>query len=145
MGPLKPDSRIHVSHFGVIPKSHQPGKWRLIVDLSAPRGFSVNDGVPSELCSLLYVSVDEAVQRIKGYSRGARASGKVGHRECLLDYPRPPGRSSSAWDGMERKFVCRYRSAFWPPLLTQTVQCFGGWTVLDSNRQWLLRPAALSG
>ena len=26
--------RIHVNRFGVIPKSHQPGKWRLIVDLS---------------------------------------------------------------------------------------------------------------
>ena len=71
MGPLMPDGRIHVIRFGVIPKLHQPGKWRLIVDLSAPRGFSVNDGIPLELCSLSYASVDEAVQRIMGYSRGA--------------------------------------------------------------------------
>ena len=69
VGPLMPDGRIHVSRFGVIPKSHQPGK--LIVDLSASRGFSVNDGIPSELCSLSYASVDEAVQRIMGYSPGA--------------------------------------------------------------------------
>ena len=68
VGPLKPDGRIHVSRFGVIPKSHQPGKWRLIVDLSAPRGFSVNDSILLELCSLLYASVDEAVQRIMGCS-----------------------------------------------------------------------------
>ena len=71
VGPLEPDVRIHVSRFGVIPKSHQPGKWRLIFDLSAPKGFSVNDGIPSELCSLSYASVDDAVQRIMSYTRGA--------------------------------------------------------------------------
>ena len=32
---------FHVSQFGVIPKSHQANKWRLIVDLSHPRGHSV--------------------------------------------------------------------------------------------------------
>ena len=28
---------VHVSPFGVIPKSGPPGRWRLIVDLSSPR------------------------------------------------------------------------------------------------------------
>ena len=54
---------VHVSKFGVIPKAHQQGKWRLIVDLSAPTGRSVNDGIPTELCSLFYVRV-EVVQCI---------------------------------------------------------------------------------
>ena len=27
---------LHTSRFGVIPKKSQPGKWRLIIDLSAP-------------------------------------------------------------------------------------------------------------
>ena len=36
---------VHVSKFGVIPKSSQPGKWRLILDLSSPNGASVNDGI----------------------------------------------------------------------------------------------------
>ena len=36
--------RVHISPFGVIPKS-EPGKWRLIVDLSSPCGNSVNDGI----------------------------------------------------------------------------------------------------
>ena len=40
----------HVSRFGVIPKNHQPGKWRLIVDLSHPEGGRVNDGNEPELC-----------------------------------------------------------------------------------------------
>ena len=71
VGPLALDDSMHVSHFGVIPKPHQPGKWRLIVDLSAPKGFSVNDGIPPDLCSLSYASVDHAVQRIMSYNRGA--------------------------------------------------------------------------
>lgn len=47
IGPLE-DALIPsavVSRFGVIPKNHQPGKWRLIVDLSHPKGASVNDGI----------------------------------------------------------------------------------------------------
>lgn len=41
--------QVHTSRIGVIPKKHQPGKFRLIVDLSSPRGKSVNDriGAPS--------------------------------------------------------------------------------------------------
>ena len=52
---------MHCSPFGVIPKKHKPGKWRLIIDLSAPEGSSVNDGIAKELCSLAYTSVDEVV------------------------------------------------------------------------------------
>ena len=51
----------HCNPMGLIPKSHQPGKFRLIVDLLAPLGRSVNDGIDSGLCSLSYVSVDDPV------------------------------------------------------------------------------------
>ena len=65
VGPLPQHiAGLHVSRFGVIPKPHQPGKWRLIVDLSHPKGASVNDGIDPELCSLVYTSVDEAVNRV---------------------------------------------------------------------------------
>ena len=39
-GPFKPLDipNAHISRFGVIPKNHQPNKWRLIVDLSHPSG-----------------------------------------------------------------------------------------------------------
>lgn len=53
-----------INRFGVIPKSHQPHKWRLIVDLSYPRGNSVNDGVPKDLCSTVYVTIDDAISKI---------------------------------------------------------------------------------
>ena len=54
-------SNIQVSPFGVIPKPHQPGKWRLILDLSSPHGRSVNDGIDPQLCSLSYARLDDAV------------------------------------------------------------------------------------
>ena len=55
---------VQISRFGVIPKNHQPDKWRLIVDLSFPKGHSVNDGLPKSLCSLLYISMDDAIDHI---------------------------------------------------------------------------------
>ena len=61
---------VHVSPFGVIPKS-EPGKWRLIVDLSSPEGGSVNDGISKEWCSLSYLSVDEVVRTVVRFGRGA--------------------------------------------------------------------------
>ena len=72
IGPLKPEEypTVHISRFGVIPKNHQPGKWRLIVDLSHPTGASVNDGIQPELCTLKYTSVDEAVRVVLSSGSG---------------------------------------------------------------------------
>lgn len=66
LGPLKVGGfpHININHFGVIPKTHQPGEWHLIVDLSHPAGASVNDGIEPELRSLRYPSVDETVRRL---------------------------------------------------------------------------------
>ena len=74
LGPMEPGNhpRVHVNRFGLVPKSHQPGKWRLIVDLSHTRGASVNDGVEPELCSMNYTSVDVAVKRVLALGEGAR-------------------------------------------------------------------------
>ena len=55
---------IQLSPFGVIPKRGQSNKWRLIVDLSSPRGYSVNDGIDSSLTSVQYTSIDEATNFI---------------------------------------------------------------------------------
>jgi hypothetical protein len=63
-GPLDtpPFNRLHISPFGVIPKQHQPGKWRLILDLSSPHGHRVNDGIPKDPFSLRYIAVDDAIR-----------------------------------------------------------------------------------
>ena len=58
------DPNIRRNPIGIIPKPHQPGKFQLIVDLSAPQGFSVNGGISAELCSLTYTSVDQAARLI---------------------------------------------------------------------------------
>lgn len=66
VGPVDPErvpEGTQLSPFGVIPKS-QPGKWRLIVDLSSPGGSSVNDGIEPELCSLQYLRLDEVVRQV---------------------------------------------------------------------------------
>jgi len=56
IGPLPASVEgVHVSNIGVIPKPHQPGKWRLVTDLSFPNGSSVNNGIDPQLCSLLHI------------------------------------------------------------------------------------------
>ena len=64
IGPLRDIPQAHVSRFGVIPKQGQPGKWRLILDLSSPYGHSVDDGITSNFCSIKYATVDNVVQKI---------------------------------------------------------------------------------
>ena len=55
---------VHINRFGVIPKAHQPDKWRLIVDLSHPKEASVNSGIIKQLCSMSYTTVDNATQKV---------------------------------------------------------------------------------
>ena len=69
-GPVPDNPLIQISRFGVIPKSGQPGKWRLILDLSSPHGNSVNDAIQKDLCSLTYATVDQAVRRILHLGQG---------------------------------------------------------------------------
>ncbi len=72
LGPFDPSSlpQVHISPIGVIPKS-TPGKWRLIVNLSAPEPRSVNDGISKQLSSLSYISVRDAAKLIVAKGRGA--------------------------------------------------------------------------
>ena len=67
VGPLpQPWQRVvHCSPIGLVPKAHVHNKWRMIVDLSSPRGSSINDGINEESCSLSYVSLDDAVGLIQ--------------------------------------------------------------------------------
>ena len=71
VGPLPGDTAVHISRFGVVPKLSQPGKWRLIIDLSAPENHSVNDGIAPESCTLSYTTVDCAAELVRSRGRGA--------------------------------------------------------------------------
>ena len=87
IGPLPRDfiRGVHVSRFGLIPKK-SPGEWRLIVDLSSPAGWSVNDGVPEVLCSLKYVSVEDALKIIVLLGRGTLLA-KVDVKKAYRNVP----------------------------------------------------------
>ena len=80
---------IHFSPFGVIPKKNKPGKWRLIVDLSAPEGSSVNDAISREWCSLSYVSIDDVVECILQKGRGAMLA-KMDIKQAYRNIPVHP-------------------------------------------------------
>ena len=69
--PTLPVRLLHTSPFGVIEKTHQPGKWRLILDLSSPAGHSVNDGISKDEFSVHYVTVDMAIKALLSLGPGA--------------------------------------------------------------------------
>ena len=67
VGPI-PEStarEVQVNPVGLIPKPHQVGKWRLLVDLLYPLGKSINSGLSEELASITYSRVDDVVESIK--------------------------------------------------------------------------------
>ena len=39
---IAPIPNLHISHFRIIPRKYQPGKWRLILDLPSPVGHIVH-------------------------------------------------------------------------------------------------------
>ena len=71
MGPLPPSlaATVHLSPLELVPKPHSD-KWRLIVNLSSPEGYSVNDGICPDLTSVVYASVDNAVEIIRRLGPG---------------------------------------------------------------------------
>ena len=74
---------LHINRIGTIPKKHQPGKWRFITDLSAPEGFSVNDAIDPQLCSLSYITVQEVAAKaveLSKYSLNAKIDIKSAYR-----------------------------------------------------------------
>ena len=102
-GPFRKEEVLaaHINRFGVIPKSHQPNKWRLIVDLSYPKGKSVNDGIPKELCSMVYVTIDDAISKILSLGPGTLLA-KIDIQSTFRLIPvHPADRHLTAmeWDG----------------------------------------------
>lgn len=60
-----------ISRFGVIPKHNKMDAWRLIVDMSHPEGKSVNDGITKSLCSLQYVTIEDAINQVLKLGQGS--------------------------------------------------------------------------
>ena len=64
---------LHISSFGVLPKRGQPGKWRLIVDLSSPHGSSVNDGISEDEFTMQYIHLDQIIGMVSQHGRGGHS------------------------------------------------------------------------
>ena len=73
LGPFPPSWKrhLHINRFGLIPKGHNTGKYRLITDLSHPRGSSVNDGIDPALTSLTYITVDSVMEIVQQLGKGS--------------------------------------------------------------------------
>ena len=66
-GPFGPNELVpaaHISPIGIIPKRHQANAWRLIVDLSSPESFSINDGISPSLSTLEYIRIQDVIRQI---------------------------------------------------------------------------------
>ena len=110
LGPFPPQAlEVHVSRFGVIPNKGV-NKWRPILDLSLPDGSSVNDRIQPELCSLAYVSVDDAARASARAGQGALLA-KI---DCLLPGLSPPRGQATPGHGLGRRSFRGHRPAIWP-------------------------------
>ena len=74
--PLAP---FHCSPLGAVPK--KDGTFRIILDLSSPRGESVNEGISREEYSVTYSRFDDAVSLVR--SLGSSAYGKIRYPSCF--------------------------------------------------------------
>ena len=89
--PTPPFPVFACSPLGCVPK--KPDSWRLILDLSAPAGSSVNDGIPVENGAVQYVRFDQIIRMIAQLGRGAliaKVDLKHAFRQCPVhpdDWP----------------------------------------------------------
>ena len=106
----------HISPLGLVSKS-QPGKWRLITDLSSPRYHSINDGITSDLCSIQYCKVDDAIQLLLTYEANALMC-KVDLKSAYRVIPIHPD------DRPLLSIRCISQHGFWVTVGTQSLFCF---------------------
>ena len=66
--PFLPFTNFHCSPLGAVPK--KDGTHRIILDLSSPRGSSINEGISPDLYSVHYSSFDDAVNMVRSVGHG---------------------------------------------------------------------------
>ena len=128
---------VHSSPIGIIPKKNKPNKWRLIVDLSAPAGGSVNDGINKELCSMSYMSVDAIAEKVVAWGKStllAKMDIKQAYRMVPV-HPQDRRLLGMRWEGsmyVDKVLPFGLRSA---PLIFSAVA---------DALQWILRQKGVS-
>ena len=89
-GPFQhaPFSNFRISPLAIIPK-RVPGEYRLIHNLSAPLGNSINSHIPHELASVKYQKMQHAVDIIKKLGKGT-LMGKIDIKDAFRLIPVKP-------------------------------------------------------
>ena len=88
------------SPIGVIPKRNRQSKWRLIVDLSSPKGSSVNDGMTCQ--SLLTdLCIRRSCSRDATYPRQGSSTGQAQSKGRIPSGTSPPTRPPFIGNAME--------------------------------------------
>ena len=117
MGPV-PEHLIllcHCSPMGLIPKPHQPGRWRLIVDLSSLKGHSVNDAISTQVAHMHYASVlDAGAGRSNQTPWPRHVDGEGGPAKWPQGSTSPCRRPPAPGDKMGPSHVFRYPLVFVP-------------------------------
>ncbi len=132
-------SRVILSPLGLIPKKGKPGKWRLIVNLSAPEGSSVNDGIDRRLARVRYTSVDDVVERVLKLGVGAeiaKADVSKAYRNVPV-HPEDRWLLGMEWDGqvfVDGTLPFGLRSA---PLLFTALGDAVEWVAKRKGASWL--------
>ena len=106
--PVEQPAQVHVNAIGNIPKKHQPGRWHLIVDLSAPTSASINDSINADICSLFYSHVNPAASLILGLRSGALMA-KLDIKSAYRLVPVHPGDRyllNLQWEGETYAVAC---------------------------------------
>ena len=91
------DPRIYTSPIGLIPKKNRPGKFCLIVDLSSPAGFSINDALNPNHTSFQYVTVRQVAKRVPQGLFLAKLDLKAAYKKVLIHT------SDSHWLGISSR------------------------------------------
>jgi len=76
---------IQVSGFRVIPKANQAGCWRLFLNLSLPRGQSINDMQHEAKTISQYTTVDKVNFCLLQVGRGAEMLAKFNIKNVYQD------------------------------------------------------------
>ena len=124
---------LHVNRFGLIPKGHNNGKFRLITDHSLPHGASANDGISSDLVSLSYITVDGVAEIVQELGRGTLLAKMDIEVSYWLIQVHP---QNHILQGMDWYGLCRPLPSVWLTVSTKSIQRSGGCIVLVPSAGW---------
>ena len=133
---VRPPFRLfHCSPLGAAVKSD--GSVRLVLDLSSPRGASVNSGISREEFAVRYTSVDAAVAILR---REERVYGESGHPPRLPPLPCAARGLAAPVLHVGRAGIRRPPPPFWGPLFPLHIYSDRGRASLDCRTRSRVHP-----